>query len=213
MDSDRFVTILTPGTSIIRERGSKFIALADHTRDEGHFEDLLRDLKQSHPRSSHICYAYRLDLGGEKFRMNDDGEPPGSAGRPIYDVIRSFDLFETTIWVVRYFGGTKLGIPGLIGAYGRAAREAVINAKVGIRYLTSSLRITFEPQKMGLVYKYLKQLDVDSIENAFPDLIVSVRQSQVEQVRRDLTALYHGIQPDEWDGHGDSGKIKIIAVQ
>ncbi len=130
MIRDRYRTISTPGEGSYRELASKFIARAFPIADEAEFKSITAAFGNEHPASRHICYAWVLDVDGDRHRANDDGEPSGTAGLPILRRIRSLDLTYCGVAVARYFGGTLLGKPGLIHAYGEAARLALEAANI-----------------------------------------------------------------------------------
>ena len=121
-----YTTLEKSGTAEFRERGSKFIGYAFPVQTAEQFKADLLDIKKEHPKANHHCFAYRLGLDGNNFRVNDDGEPSGTAGKPILGQIDSKELTNVGIVVVRYFGGTLLGVPGLINAWVWSAR-ALIN--------------------------------------------------------------------------------------
>jgi uncharacterized YigZ family protein len=120
-DAFSFLTIDQESAAEFTDRGSKFIAFAFPINSVEEFKSVLQKFKKEHPKAVHHCFAYRLGLDGNQFRVSDDGEPSGSAGRPILGQIDSRELTDTAIIVVRYFGGTLLGVPGLINAYKTAA--------------------------------------------------------------------------------------------
>lgn len=213
MSTDAFNTLVVSGEGIFRDRGSKFIGFANRLVGEDSLNQHLEEVRSLHPKARHICYAYRLGIEDPRHRLQDDGEPSGSAGRPIYDVIRSAGLHEVLITVVRYFGGTKLGIPGLIHAYKSAAADAVKNGTIDKRYLTTSLELSFPPETIGEVYNHLKQLGISDIENRFPKLRISVRKSQVASTCHQLTARFHGIHPEELDHGFKSDALMIKSVE
>src|SRR5690606_18707615 len=117
MNPDYYFTIEQPATAEFRDRGSKFIGYAFPVNDINEFKEKLAAVKKDHPKATHHCFAYRIGLDGSTFRVSDDGEPSGSAGRPILGQIDSKQATNVLIIVVRYFGGTLLGVPGLINAY------------------------------------------------------------------------------------------------
>ena len=125
---DHFTTLGGVGTGDYRSRGSKFLAFASRLDDEAGVTGVVEDLKALHPKARHWCYAYRIGVDGNRWRANDDGEPANSAGRPILGQIDAAGLTNVLVVVVRYFGGTKLGVPGLIEAYRSAAAEALASA-------------------------------------------------------------------------------------
>ncbi len=123
-----YKTIDQPAEAEFRDRNSKFIGLACGANSEKEVDEILDERKSAHPKSRHIVFAFRIGPGGEIYRASDDGEPSGSSGLPVFNQIKSAELDNVLVTVVRYFGGTKLGIPGLINAYGEAARLAIENA-------------------------------------------------------------------------------------
>lgn len=189
---DCFLTIEGEGAGIYREKGSKFLAFAFHCDDIQAFESRLDILRKEHPKARHFCYAYILDVQEKVFRYNDDGEPSGSAGLPIYNQIRSTQLKETAVVVIRYFGGKKLGVPGLINAY----KEATIDAFSGVRmiekYVCDVFRITFGFEQTGQVMRALNHEEVSVIENGFettPVITFAVRQTRSEEIIHKLHAF------------------------
>src|SRR5437764_3436924 len=112
-----YYTIEKPSLAEFKDRGSKFLAYAFPIQLVDDFKKRLKELKEEHPKAAHHCFAYRLGLDGNNFRVSDDGEPSGSAGRPILGQIDSKNIINAGVVVVRYFGGTLLGVPGLINAY------------------------------------------------------------------------------------------------
>lgn len=146
MSRDRYRTIGAPVEGVYRELASKFIARAFPVADEAEFKRLAGAFGNEHPSSRHVCYAWVLGNEGDHHRANDDGEPSGTAGLPILRRIRSFDLTYCGVAVVRYFGGTLLGKPGLIHAYGEAARLALDAAEIVERVVMErwSIRCGYE---------------------------------------------------------------------
>ena len=125
-----YQTIVTPSQSEFKDKGSRFIGYAYPVQTPSEIKKHLDALKEAHHKARHICYAYRLGVDGTQFRANDDGEPSGSAGRPILGQIDSAEVTDVLVAVVRYFGGTLLGVPGLIHAYKEAAAGALSNAQI-----------------------------------------------------------------------------------
>jgi uncharacterized YigZ family protein len=126
---DTYLTIAATSLGEFKEKGSKFLAYAYFVSNESDIKEKLDLLKKEHFKATHHCYAYRLGTDGKNYRANDDGEPSGTAGRPILGQIDSFGLTNLLIVVVRYYGGTKLGTSGLINAYRESAKEALSNAE------------------------------------------------------------------------------------
>lgn len=150
-------TISTPTESLFKDRGSKFVGYAFPVSNTDDVKARLEELKVLHPSARHICYAYLLGEEAEEYRANDDGEPNGSAGLPILNQIKSKDVTNVLVTVVRYFGGTKLGVSGLINAYKEAAKEALKNAKVIVRIPRSIVVLRFPHSSIGDVERIVRQ--------------------------------------------------------
>jgi len=144
-----FKTIQTPGESLYKVKGSKHFGFAWHVEDESEIASKLKDLRKAHHASRHVCYAWRLGAGKLLFRANDDGEPNNSAGMPILGQIEKYDLTNVLIAVVRYFGGTKLGVGGLIDAYRTAAQQAVEQAIIIEQHLCAHYHLHFGYELSG----------------------------------------------------------------
>src|ERR1700709_1583673 len=127
---DTYRTIKGPSEGIFRDRGSKFLAFAFPINSENEIKEIVTRLKAEHPKANHHCWAMRMGIDRSVFKLNDDGEPSGTAGRPILNTLLSRDLTNVLVVVVRYFGGTLLGVPGLINAYKMATEEALTHAVV-----------------------------------------------------------------------------------
>jgi uncharacterized YigZ family protein len=158
-DTSYYYTIEKPSVEEFKDRGSKFIAYAYPIETADDFKKLLQNLKKEHPKAVHHCFAYRIGTDGNNFRASDDGEPSGTAGRPILGQIDSRSITNTGVIVVRYFGGTLLGVPGLINAYKTAATLAlqvvpVIQKQVEVRY-----SIHFDYTQMNEVMMVMKQFN------------------------------------------------------
>jgi uncharacterized YigZ family protein len=152
-----YLTIDKPATAEFKDRGSKFIAYAFPATDADIFKKQLAILKKEHPKAVHHCFAYRLGIDGNNFRVSDDGEPSGTAGRPILGQIDSKELTDVAIIVVRYFGGTLLGVPGLINAYKTAAALALQIVPAIQKQIEASYKIQFDYTQMNEVMLVLKQ--------------------------------------------------------
>ncbi len=170
---------------VYKEKGSKFLGYAYPLTNSDEVDNLIQLLKKAHPKARHWCYAWQVGVENPTFRYNDDGEPNNSAGKPIYGQIQSFGLTNVLIVVVRYFGGTKLGVGGLIVAYRSAARLALENAVLVERMLTKELNLRFEYAHMDKVMRLIKENALDILSqkmelNCF--FKVSVRKSNLEEV-------------------------------
>ena len=189
---DTYKTIEAPSEGLFRDKGSKFIALAYPFSDESKLKDILSEIKSAHPKARHYCYAYRLSMDRSVFRINDDGEPAGSAGRPILNMLLSSDLTNILVVVVRYFGGTLLGIPGLINAYKSATQEAIANAAIIEKHQKDCYHIHFDYLQMNDVMRIIKDDNLD-IENQVFDndckMEIAIRTSLVNRVIDSLSSL------------------------
>ena len=153
----RYRTLAAPSEGLFRDRGSKFLAFAFPVLDESACKERLTEVKKAHPKARHHCYAYRLGFDGALFRANDDGEPSGTAGRPILGQIDHFGLTNVLVVVVRYFGGTLLGTSGLIRAYRESTRQALEGATIEEREVMECFRLKFDYEKMSPVMESLKK--------------------------------------------------------
>ena len=164
---DSYRTIEAPAEGFFKDRGSKFFAFAYPINSEEDTKPLLTTLREQHPKAVHHCYAYRLGLDRNQYRANDDGEPSGSAGRPILNTLYSQDLTNILVVVVRYFGGSLLGIPGLINAYKTATEEALVQAVVVEKFVCDEYEITFPYEATSEVNRVIKIYDLEIMEQKF----------------------------------------------
>jgi uncharacterized YigZ family protein len=158
-DKDYYNTIDKPSTAEIKDRGSRFIAYAFPIASVDDFKQKLNDIKKEHPKATHHCFAYRLGTDGNTFRVSDDGEPSGSAGRPILGQIDSRELTNTLVIVVRYFGGVLLGVPGLINAYKTATALCLQVTPTVTRSVEVKYVLEFPYMQLDAVLKFLKQAE------------------------------------------------------
>ena len=159
MTPNFYTTLQRTATAESKDRGSKFIACSFPIVDVNDFKNHLAGIKKEHPKASHYCFAYRIGIDGTNFRVSDDGEPSGSAGRPILGQLDSKQVTDALIIVVRYFGGTLLGIPGLINAYKTAASLVLqvtpfVQKPILVRY-----KLQFDYTQLNEVMKVIKQFD------------------------------------------------------
>jgi len=176
MSSDIYKTIKSASVGIVRERGSRFLAYAYPVGDQEEIKPILDQLRKMHHDAKHQCFAYMLGSERNIFRLSDDGEPSGTGGRPIMGQINSYDLTNILIVVVRYFGGTLLGVSGLINAYKSAAELAIQNSELIECTLKQYYRITYPYVSMKDVMKILKEEDIHQSEQIF-DIVCSIRIS------------------------------------
>jgi uncharacterized YigZ family protein len=159
-----YKTITLVSEGLFKEKGSKFIAFCKPIYSIEDFKEWLIELKILHPSAVHHCYAYRIGYDKSQYRMNDDGEPSGSAGKPIYNVILSNDLTNIGIIIVRYFGGSLLGVPGLINAYKQASVEAIALNNIITRDIVEKVSIQFPYEKMNVVMRIVKEHQLKIIQ-------------------------------------------------
>ncbi|MCB0612440.1 MAG: YigZ family protein [Phaeodactylibacter sp.] len=199
---DSYTTLAGPAHGEFRDRGSKFLAYAFPVYTEEEWQARLEEVRREHPKARHHCYGYRLGLDGNNFRANDDGEPSGTAGRPILGQIDSFGLANVIVIVVRYFGGTLLGTSGLINAYKESTANALNQAELIERTVEDIYRITFDYALMGNVMSSIKNLELEMARQDFGDIgivEVAIRQSEVEDKLRRLKAAVAGVYLEEVD--------------
>ena len=182
---DSYKTIVEPAESVFKDRGSKFISFAFPLKSESEAKDIISLLRLEHTKARHFCWALRLTTDRSVFRLNDDGEPSGTAGRPILNCLLSADITNVLIVVVRYFGGTLLGVPGLINAYKTAAQDAIKNAEIVEKTVNDIYRLKFDYLQMNEVMKIIKDDDLQIGNQNFDNdcsLEITVRKSQLNQV-------------------------------
>lgn len=189
---DTYFTIEKPSEAIFRDRGSKFLCYAYPIKTDQDIKDIIANLKKEHPKANHHCYAMRWTTDRSVFRVNDDGEPSGTAGRPILNTLLSRNLTNVAVVVVRYFGGTLLGVPGLINAY-RTATELALNEAVVLEKTVNDIyTISFDYLQMNEVMRIIKDDNLEILEQQFDNdcaIKVSVRKMQVNQVLGKLQKL------------------------
>ena len=183
MSSNQFKTLQKRSTSLFKEKGSKFYGFAYPINKKEDVETYLEEIKQEHPKARHICSAFLLGSGNEEYYItNDDGEPSNSAGAPILGQIRSYGITNVYIAVVRYFGGVKLGVGGLIQAYKKTASEAIQNNNIIEVELQShySFKISFE--QMGTILSIIDRNQLDTtMENLSDGMQITLHFAKKEE--------------------------------
>ncbi|RDC57658.1 YigZ family protein [Pedobacter chinensis] len=182
---DSYQTIENTSEGIFRDKGSKFIAYAYPIRKEEEVKPIIANLRAEHAKARHFCYAYRLTPDRSVFRINDDGEPSGTAGRPILNCLLSADITNVLIVVVRYFGGTLLGVPGLINAYKNASLEAIATSSIITKTVNDLYEVHFEYLQMNDVMKLIKEESLLILNQQFDIKCVlkfEIRKAQLNQV-------------------------------
>lgn len=167
LQPDQYLSVKETGDGLYKDRGSRFIARAYQVATEDDVKSVLEGLRREFHDARHHCYAYRLGLTAGKYRANDDGEPSGSAGRPILGQLESRGLSDVLVVVVRYFGGIKLGVPGLIKAYRTAASDALDAAGTIVRTASLRYRIAFGYDAMPAVMATVKDMDLKQSNQDF----------------------------------------------
>jgi uncharacterized YigZ family protein len=192
MFEDSYKTIASPAEGSYSEKRSKFLAYAFPVQNEQEVKQRLAEIQKKHWDARHHCYAYILGPHKDAYRQNDNGEPSGTAGRPIYGQLLSKDVTNTLVIVVRYFGGIKLGVSGLQNAYKVAAREALDAADIVERTIQETFRVTFEYVKMNDIMQILKDPEVQVIDRqSYMQCIytISVRQRDADRVTEALRKI------------------------
>lgn len=189
---DIFKTIEKPSEGLFKDKGSRFISYVFPVNSEDQIREIIQSIKKEHHSARHHCYAWRL--GAEKllFRTNDDGEPSSSAGKPILGQIQSYDLTNILIVVVRYFGGTLLGVSGLINAYRNAAMDAITHAEITERLVEKFMVIEFSYSAMNEVMKVFKDEKLPQIDPQFDlrcKIKTHVRLSESDRIEQDFLKI------------------------
>ena len=189
---DQYRSIAAPSEGLFKDNGSRFIAFAYPVETEQQVKELVGALRKEYHDARHHCFAYRLGYKGDVWRASDDGEPSGSAGRPILGQSDSLGLSDVLVVVVRYFGGIKLGIPGLIRAYKTSTADALSQASIVEKVAGKNFRLRFGYAAMNDVMKVLKDMDLPQKDQDFGEtcaLSVRVRLSEVDAFLEKLSTV------------------------
>ncbi len=192
MDRGSYKTIKYQAEGLYKDKGSKFIARIYYVQTEEECKAKIAEVKKEFYDARHHCYAYRIKPEDEQFRSNDDGEPSGTAGKPILNQLYSFELFNVIVIVVRYFGGTKLGTSGLINAYKTSALEAISATKIIKRYITREMELRFAYPLMNDVMRIIKEENLKIIDQIYDSKCViklTVNKSDLDLVRGRLKKI------------------------
>jgi uncharacterized YigZ family protein len=187
--NDSYLTINSPSQGLFKDKGSKFLAYAYPFDDETALKEIINNLKLEHPKANHFCFAYRLGLDQTAFRVNDDGEPSGTAGRPILNTLLSKELTNILVVVVRYFGGTLLGVSGLINAYKKATEQVISESEIVSDTVKDYYQIKFEYLEMNDVMKIIKDDDLLIINKNFNldcEIDLAINQTKTNQTIQKL---------------------------
>lgn len=179
--------------TLFKEKGSKFFGYAFPVKTEDEVNQSLEIVKEKHKSARHFCYAYQMGTDPFYFRANDDGEPSNSAGMPIYGQIQSFDLTDILVVVVRYFGGTKLGVGGLISAYKTSAKMTLENSKMIEKTIDIIFKIEFDYKNMNKVMRVIKEKNLKIIDQKMEldcNIYISVRKSLAAEIEELFDSIY-----------------------
>lgn len=193
---DTYLTALEPSEGLFKDKGSKFLSFVFPVSSEEEIKRCLAELRKLHPSARHHCYAFRLGADKQAYRANDDGEPSNTAGKPILGQIQSKDLTNILVVVVRYFGGTLLGVSGLIQAYKLSAADALLNAKIIEKTVNDIYKVKFDYLLMNDVMKIIKDKNLEILFQDFEltcSLSFSVRKSNSTKVY-DLMSKINGLE-------------------
>jgi uncharacterized YigZ family protein len=191
---DLYKTITKPSIeTLFKDRNSKFYGYAFPLTDEASVKDFLEFLRKKHHAARHFCYAWQLGTESVRFRANDDGEPSNSAGMPIYGQIQSFEVTNILVVSVRYFGGTKLGVGGLINAYRASARLTLESSAIEEKTIDESFQLNFQYDLMSKVLRILKENSITITRQKLEmdcEIIIAVRKSHVQKIVKIFETLY-----------------------
>jgi uncharacterized YigZ family protein len=192
MTNDIYYTIEKTAVAEYKDRGSRFIAYTCPVKDVAECKGRLNEIKKEHAKATHHCFAYRIGLSGNIFRVSDDGEPSGTAGRPILGQIDSKELVDVLVVVVRYFGGTLLGVPGLIHAYRSAAALALQMTPLVQKQVEQEIRVHFDYTQMNEVMMLVRQYQCRVVKQnvqLFCDMMLAVPKNRVAEVSYKLLEI------------------------
>ena len=194
MEKDTYKTLAAPSEeTLFKEKNSKFFGYAYPVSNEDEVKQILEDLRKQHHSARHWCYAFQLGTNKIQYRANDDGEPNNSAGMPIYGQIQSFDVTNVLVVVVRYFGGVKLGVGGLISAYRTSAQMALEASDIVDRTIDVHYKIKFGYQNMNKVMRVIKEKNIDIVSQKMEmdcEIVISTRKKNAPMVHEAFINLY-----------------------
>lgn len=185
MFNDVYKTISNPTEGVFKDKGSRFLAFAYPFAQEQDLKNIITTLKNEHSKARHFCFAYRLTADRNIFRINDDGEPSGTAGRPILNILLSNDLTNILVIVVRYFGGTLLGVPGLINAYKKATEDVISQAIIIEKTVQDIYQLSFDYLQMNDVMKLVKDDNLEITDQNFDlncQMKIAINQSVLNKI-------------------------------
>ncbi|RMZ60358.1 YigZ family protein [Chryseobacterium nematophagum] len=180
--------------TLIKEKGSKFLGFAYPVNNEKDIKNILDKIRSDHPKATHHCYAFRIGINGENYRANDDGEPSGSAGLPIYNQLLAHEITNVLIIVVRYYGGTKLGVSGLVKTYKESAKITLEEAHIIIKELETKIEIVFNFNQQNTIFTLLSKFDAKVLNfetNNNCILTASLKMIQKENISEKLSEMQY----------------------
>lgn len=190
-----YKTISKPVENVLtKEKGSKFIGFAFPVNNETELKSALEKIRNEHPKATHHCYAFRMGLNGENYRANDDGEPSGSAGLPIYNQLLAHEITNVLVISVRYYGGTKLGVSGLVKTYKESAKITLEEAEIITKELETEVKITFNFDQQNLIFTLLSKFDAkiisfETLESC--EIKASLKLSEKENISEKLSEMQY----------------------
>lgn len=194
LEKDAYKTLEQPGQEILlKEKASKFFGYSFPVSTEAEVESAILDLKSKHNKAGHFCYAWQMGENYEHYRVNDDGEPSNSAGMPILGQLENFGVTNILVVVVRYFGGTKLGVGGLISAYKTAAKMALEASQLVTKTIDLNFEVTCDYDKMNLVMRLVKEYDLDIMEQDLElncHFKIGVRKKDFQDIYEKFDAVF-----------------------
>jgi uncharacterized YigZ family protein len=192
---DEYLTISIGGRHDLKEKGSKFIGLTFPINSNEEAESIIHKIKKEYYDATHNCFAYRIGLDGNSFRFNDDGEPSGSAGKPILNAIDQLKATDLLVIVNRYFGGTKLGVPGLIRTYHDSAYEAIQKSKIITKIIKKTIYLRFEHKYISAVMHNLSIKGITILNQSYDEKVsmtIEIRLSEVEFFKKAIFESLNG---------------------
>lgn len=202
MDLDTYKTLRTPSDEVLlKEKKSKFYGYAYPILSEDEVKPIIEELRKRHHTANHVCYAWQLGVENIKYRANDDGEPNNSAGMPIYGQIQSFGVTNVLLAIARIFGGTKLGVGGLMSAYKTTAQMALETADIIERTLKQRFLLSFDYPEMDKVMRTIKQYQLEIVSQEMGmdcNLVISVRKQDADRTE-ELFSLMHPLKVKKLD--------------
>ncbi|MET2984394.1 IMPACT family protein [Aureibaculum conchae] len=190
-ENDTYKTITKPSEEVIfKDRGSKFLGYAFPLQSEDEVKQIVENLKNQHHKARHWCYAWRIGIEHVQYRTNDDGEPNNSAGLPIYGQILSNRVTNVLVVIVRYFGGTKLGVGGLVNAYKTTAQLALESARITTKTINTHFKLLFEYPQMNTVIRIVKDTNATIVKQKMElkcEFVIAIRKSEAEKLQSALS--------------------------